>query len=467
MPAIRDSVYSLRFTVYSFLLCTSLHCAGQVSSSSASVTKILFVLDASGSMKGTWQGKSKFDLAKEILVQTIDSISASTPNVEFALRLMGHQYPRSENNCADTKLEVGFSKNNSSLIAEELSHVTPQGQTPIAFSLEQSLNDFGNDSLSTNAIILITDGEETCSGNLCGLAEKFEEKRIALKPYIVGLGLSDSLKKKFECIGTFYDVQSETSFGSVLNVVISRVLNRTSSQINLLDAYEKPTETNVEVTLYDHYSGKVRYNFVHTMNAKGNPDTLFPDPKGRYDLEVHTFPPVTKKNIQLVQGIHNTIAVDAPQEILDLQIEGTVQASFTNVQCLVRQEGHHEILNAQDLNTSQRYLAGKYDLEILTLPRIEYYDVELEQGKSTVIKIPLNGTLTVNPPEPGVAQLFLQDGNNLVKVIDYYKINAPKSISVQPGKYLVVFRPDKGKQSSKTRLVPVTVSAGKTMTIKL
>ncbi|MFI5135167.1 MAG: vWA domain-containing protein, partial [Chitinophagales bacterium] len=88
-------------------------------------TDILLVLDGSGSMKGEWKGTSKFDLAKEILVRTIDSVSKSNQRVQFALRVFGHQFPRTANNCKDTKLEVAFSKGNASAIQQRLNQIHP------------------------------------------------------------------------------------------------------------------------------------------------------------------------------------------------------------------------------------------------------------------------------------------------------------------------------------------------------
>ena len=116
------------------------------SQSRTSSTNILFVLDGSGSMKGQWKGTSKFDLAKEILIKTIDSVTKSNQKVQFALRVFGHQFPRTANNCKDTKLEVGFSKGNAAAIEARLKQIHPQGQTPIEFTLIQSLNDFPKDS---------------------------------------------------------------------------------------------------------------------------------------------------------------------------------------------------------------------------------------------------------------------------------------------------------------------------------
>jgi Ca-activated chloride channel family protein len=431
-----------------------------------SVTRILFVLDASGSMKGEWNGTPKFDLAKKILNSTIDSVSRTNQKVEFALRVFGEQSPRSANNCKDTKLEVPFSKGNALEISEKLRQLHPQGQTPIEFTLIQSLDDFPKDSTAINAIILITDGNETCDGNFCDLTSGFEEKRIALRPFIVGLGLNDSLKKKFECLGSFYDVQNEDMLSSTMKIVISRVLNPTSCQINLLDAYGNPSETNVEMTLYDHNTKVVRYHFIHTLNSKGIPDTLTLDPKYAYDLEVHSIPEIFKKEIRLVPGTHNIIAAEVPMGTLDVRLE-TSGNGFQSLPCIVRKAGEGEILFVQDVNTSQRYLTGNYDLEILTLPETMIKNISIEEGKTNTIKIPKPGVLLVTPSEAGVGSIFLEKENQLVKVYDYGLLRQQRSLNLQPGTYIIIYRPDKFKQAERTKQITVQIISGKTSSIRL
>ena len=425
--------------------------------------RILFVLDASGSMKGEWNGTSKFDLAKKILGNTIDSVERTNQHLEFALRVFGHQSPRESNNCTDTKLEVGFSKGNAAAITGRLKQIRPQGQTPIEFTISEALNDFP-DSASTNAIILITDGNETCGGNFCDLATKMEAKHIALRPFIVGLGLNDSLKKKFECLGSFYDVQNEDMLSSTMKVVISRVLNPTTCQINLLDAYGNPTETNIEMTLYNHDTKQVKYQFIHTLNSRGAPDTLRLDSKYKYDLTVHSIPEVKKENIELVPGSHNIIAAAVPMGSLEIKQEGIVGGS--SLSCLVRQSGENSILHVQDANSIQRYLAGNYDLEILTLPEIYMKNVIIEEAKTNAIKIPKAGTLVITPSDAGVASVFLNE-NEITKVYDFGSIKQQQTLNLQPGKYLLVYRTDKGKQAEKTKQYSIQIYSGKTSSIRL
>jgi Ca-activated chloride channel family protein len=426
---------------------------------------MLFVLDASGSMKSIWNGKTKFELAAEILSTTIDSVTRSNQKAQFALRVFGHQSPRSANNCRDSRLEVPFSKGNAVQIIQRLTQLRPQGQTPIEYSLKQSLTDFP-DTTATNAIILITDGNETCGGDYCRLAAEMAARNIALRPFIVGLGLNDSLKKKLECLGNFFDVQNEDMFSQTMRVIISRVLNPTTCQINLLDAYDNPTKTNVEMTLYDRASGVAKYQFIHTLNSRGLPDTLQLDPKFQYDLTIHSIPEVKRSGIGLAAGTHNIISAAVPMGTLELIQEGASGSGSTPV-CVIRKSGEGAILQVQDAGTSQRYLAGNYDLEILTLPEIFLKEVRIDDSKTNTIKIPRAGILLITPGEAGVASVFSEKDDKFTKVYDFGAVRQQRSLSLQPGRYVVIYRPDKGKQAERTKQTPVLITSGKTTSIRL
>ncbi len=244
------------------------------------LTRIEFVFDASYSMFGQWQSGMKMDLAKKMLSEFLDSIEG-TPDLEIAFRAYGHQVPlRPERSCTDTKLEVPFSKNNYQAIRNKLKTIVPKGTTPIAYTLEQCGGDFPTASSPNvrNIIILITDGIEECDGDPCAVSLALQKKGIVLKPFVIGVGLDESFMNAFGCIGKFYDASSESNFKSILNVVISQALNSTTVQVNLNDQIGRPTETDVNMTFYDQQSGVIHYNYIHTINNKGVPDTLVLDP---------------------------------------------------------------------------------------------------------------------------------------------------------------------------------------------
>ena len=93
-------------------------------------TRVLFLLDGSGSMKETWNGRTKFEIARELLEEAIDSIAGENKPVEFGLRVFGHQSPRELKNCEDSRLEVSFGRDNADQVRESLSRIDPKGYTP-------------------------------------------------------------------------------------------------------------------------------------------------------------------------------------------------------------------------------------------------------------------------------------------------------------------------------------------------
>ncbi|GAB4319846.1 MAG: hypothetical protein Kow00127_12090 [Bacteroidales bacterium] len=429
------------------------------------LTRILFVFDASQSMYGRWQSDVKIIIARKLLSNLLDSLK-ETPHIDLALRLYGHQFRFPPQVCNDTKLVVPFGgEDNITRIKHKLRTITPKGTTPIAYALEQAANDFPECDNCRNIIILITDGLEECDGDPCAVSQELQKKGLILKPFIIGIG--KNFQEAFDCVGTYFDAANEEDFGKALNVVISQALNTTTAQVNLLDSYDKPTETNVPMTFYDDFSGRIQYNFVHTLNSKGVPDTLVIDPLITYDIEVHTIPPRRVDNITLTPGKHTTIGIKVPQGTLDLYLESR-DKTVQNLKCIVRQDGHSETLNVQTFGTTEKYLTGKYDLEILTLPRIYIDDVEIKQSHTTKIQIPMPGIAVIEKKAMGYGGIYLEKDNKLELVYNFREQNMGReTLALQPGSYRAIFRPRASNRSFYTVEQRFTVESGKSVSVKL
>ena len=429
-------------------------------------TRILFVLDGSQSMYARWENGQKMQIATRLLRGIVDSLK-SAENVELALRAYGHQNNVTSDgrNCKDTKLEVPFSPTNHSKIISKLSSIRPRGTTLIAYSLEQAANDFPEDANARNVIILITDGIEECDGDPCAVSLALQKRGVVLKPFVIGLGLEPDVIDAFKCVGNYYDATSEETFKDVLGIVISQALNNTTAQVNLLDELGRPTETNVPMTFYDVFSGQVRYNYLHTINSRGNPDTIPLDPLGSYNLTVHTIPPVKKKDIKLISGKHSTIALDAPQGDLKLKMNGYNE--YKDLKAIVRQGSKNEVLVVQNFNETQRYITGKYDLEILTLPRTYIKDVNVAQSRTTTVEIPQAGLVTINSSSKGHGSVFQMDGEEMVWVCNLNPMSNREAIVLQPGRYRIVVRPTNSKQSIYTKEEAFEIHSGQSVQVKL
>ena len=430
--------------------------------------RILFLLDASGSMNQKLNSLSRFETAQKLLFELADSLGKSKSNVEFGIRVFGHQFPNGVHNCTDSKLEIPFAKNNAQTIYRKLKQIHPKGYTPLAYSIFKAAEqDFPNaNAINPNAldaIVLITDGVETCDGDPCAAALLLEKKRIALKPFIIGLGLQDSFIKKFSCVGTYFDAKTEEGFRLILKSVVSQIMNTTTVQVNLINEKGEANETNVELTFADSYSHLLKYSFVHSLNDKGIADTLKLDPIGKYDLKIHTMPAVLKEGIVLEPGRHNIIAADIPQGNLQLTLVGnpTPMALYTPPQCVIRQTNKTEIVNVQEFGSMNRYLSGEYDLEILSLPTIEMRGVLLKPSETKTINLPAAGTLSVFFEEAGLASVYSNEMTRLKKIYDWGDVASNTyELNLQPGEYDVVFYPSNRRGSDYTATKHFKIQTG-------
>jgi len=399
-------------------------------------TRILFLFDASQSMIGTWQSDVKINIARKMMSELLDSLEG-VPNLELALRCYGHTKNYPPQDCDDTRLEVPFGPDNIDKIKLKLKTISPRGTTPIAYSLERAGGDFPSCENCRNIIILITDGLEECNGDPCAVSLALQKKGVILKPFIIGIG--KSFAEQFNCVGTYFDATTEKQFRTALNVVISQALNSTTCQVNLLDKEGNPTETNVNMTFFDKVSGLPIYNFVHSLNNKGFPDTLVVDPLISYRIQVHTIPPVFIDSLELTPGKHTIVGVSAPQGYLDVRTNG-LAVSKNQVVCLVRHANELQTLNAQYLFTKEKYICGKYDLEIMTLPRTFINDVSIDQSTVTTVEIPSPGTTIFEIQSPGYGSLYVYRDNGFEWVYNFKGSGEQETLMLQPGDYMAVYR---------------------------
>ena len=447
-------IYNLTFNIQHSL-------KGQVTN------RILFIFDDSYSMYAPWNSNIKIEVAKKIMGEFLDSLK-TIPDLELALRCYGHQtFIKPERNCKDTKLEIPFANasSNALKIKQRIQRLEPLGTTPIAYSLGECSADFTPCSNCRNIIILITDGIEECGGNPCEVSAALQKKGIFLRPFVIGVGLDVKFADVFGCMGKFYDVSNEANFKDVLNLVLTEAISQTTVQVDLLDITKKPTETDVNMTFYDSNTKQIKYNYLHTINHRGNPDTLVLSPNCNYDLVVHTIPPIEKKNITITKGKHNVIPMDAPQGYLRLELDGQGNNYYPTT--VIRKKGEMNTLTIQDFGKTEKYIVGKYDLEILTLPRIKLNDVEIIQSTTNTIKVPTSGNVYLSKGSKGYGSIFTDDGKKVSWVCNLNSNLQTEIIYLQPGDYKLEFRYENSKETIQTIERKFTIISSTTFNLKL
>jgi hypothetical protein len=164
------------------------------------------ILDSSGSMADvTNTGEPRIDAAKRVLNDVVDAIPEDRPEINVGFRVFGHLGNNEESgraeSCQSSDLTVPIDGVNKEALRAQVADYAPVGWTPIGLSLERAGGDFPAASEEVvNAIILVTDGLETCDSDPCAVATALKGSDAAVTVYVVGLGLDEEELRITSCI---------------------------------------------------------------------------------------------------------------------------------------------------------------------------------------------------------------------------------------------------------------------------
>lgn len=422
------------------------------------VTRVLFILDASYSMNRKWDNEMMWDIAKRTLAEFATTLDKKH-HVALALRVYGHNFDVSYNNCTDTKLEVPLDTNNSSIIKQVLSTLKYNGTTPIAYSLSFAREDF-KDLKGKNNIILITDGEESCGGNPCKISRILQENGICLKPIVIGLNISEFGIENLKCIGEVSNSKTAKELKNNLDNALDKVLDKTTFQINLLNSATLPKETDVPITI-NSLSGTFKKTVYHTINSKGFPDTMYFNDLLEFQLKIHTIPPINK-SINIKRFEHNTITIPAAQGILKFNIETKIPPQF---EVLIRND--QKTIHVTTSNKETKLLVGLYDLDILSIPRLSFKNVMIKGEQKEVIQIPNPGILNISKEKTVIGGIYLIEQKKLKKIYSIQPNTLPENIQILPGNYTIVYRNLNALSIYDTKEKVVTIKGGDKVLVTL
>ena len=151
-------------------------------------TNVELIIDASNSMWGQIEGVAKIAIAKDVLEQIINGLP---DEMNVGLRLYGHRYGLNDRRaCQDTELNVPIGPIDKPVLIDIIKKIQPKGKTPLVFSVLQAGDDFKD--IPNGSIILITDGIESCDGDIDAIAPALKESGIELKLHIVGFDIKEA-----------------------------------------------------------------------------------------------------------------------------------------------------------------------------------------------------------------------------------------------------------------------------------
>jgi hypothetical protein len=183
---------------------------------------VLLVLDASGSMNQSIQGRgTRFEAAKAAMREVMGKLSAKT---RVALRAYGHQFSPAAKNCNDTALVADFMgvEQARDQLPRQVNELQARGYTPITLALQRAAEDIAQEPALEHVVVLISDGRETCSGDPCAAARALVSGDAKLIVHVVGLGVDAATRTQLQCIaavarGVYFDAATSSDLSDRLS----------------------------------------------------------------------------------------------------------------------------------------------------------------------------------------------------------------------------------------------------------
>lgn len=205
-------------------LCALLICG----TAAAAADPAIVVLDVSGSMWGQMAGRTKIEIAREAVHE---SMAQWPPDRDLGLIAYGH---RSKTDCADIETVVPAARLDRSSFQRAVDALVPRGMTPIGDALRtaaRSLPEAGGAS----TILLISDGEDTCGIDPCAVAKELHARNVDLRIHVVGFDIGETAARgQLACVaeatgGRYFDARDPGGLSRALGAAIHRTTKGTAA----------------------------------------------------------------------------------------------------------------------------------------------------------------------------------------------------------------------------------------------
>lgn len=188
-------------------------------SAKAEDLNVLLLVDGSGSMEDPLgsTGQQKMDVSKKVLKQFVNKAS----NMSLGFRV----YSATSGDCDDTQNLISVAPlGDKTKFLRAIGDLEPNGKTPLAYSIEQGINDFRGGK--EKVMVIVTDGLETCDGDPCAAATK--AKSYGITVHVIAVGLGDEEDATLRCVATngggkFYSADTIPEFETAIKEVAKTV----------------------------------------------------------------------------------------------------------------------------------------------------------------------------------------------------------------------------------------------------
>ncbi len=159
----------------------------------AAQERVMLILDSSGSMWGQVDGVNKYLIARKVIGRVLGDIDET---VNMGVMAYGH---RRKGDCGDIQTLVPVGPVEPEKFMSRINKIQPRGKTPISDAVRRAAEALKY-SEERATIVLVSDGLETCGADPCALASELEKLGVDFTVHVVGFDLGNEDVKTLSCL---------------------------------------------------------------------------------------------------------------------------------------------------------------------------------------------------------------------------------------------------------------------------
>lgn len=311
---------------------------------------IALILDASGSMQAALDGSTRLVVAKDAIINL--STQLADNNTQASLWVYGHRLPQDDPaaSCQDIEEVIPSGPVDAQQFATVVGNLNAIGYTPISTTLQMAAERLpagGN-----NTIVLVSDGEETCSGNPCAVAQALDAANVDLVVNTIGFAADAVTREQLACIaevtgGIYLDAPNADDLNAALVQAAAppatvRIVDPDGNVLPDIPFQVTDTDTNTRVG-----------TFASTASL----------PAGSYEVRVQVDPAVVEQVTLVPKDVVDIVVM--PIEIGTIALVDPEGNPITDLSLAVSETATSILVGTR--NGSINVPPGDYTVEIRTL----------------------------------------------------------------------------------------------------
>jgi Ca-activated chloride channel homolog len=432
----------------------------------AQQSNLTLILDASGSMWGKIDGKTKIGIAKEVMEELINGLPDT---MEVGLVAYGH---RRKGDCKDVEELVKLSRLDKKALINKIRAIQPKGKTPMALALKQTVSQL-KDQKGDVIVVLVSDGKETCDEDPCGIVSSLKKANKHFKLYVIGFDVTKQEREQLDCMaraggGVYYAAKDADELKLAARQVVMKSQNFGELEIS-------PTKSGHLFKAFVAISNSSDGGRVVAGYSTDQVPFTGKIPPGTYDVIVKDLSVVQKPSME-IKGV-NVKTGETTQRSVEFAREGELRMQARKmgkpIRALYRiyKTGEKEYLYSRYTKdngmTIQKLLEGSYDVcfqdrSVLSKPE--------RWARNILVKADEPGDASVEFPEEGVLKITATMNGSPARVLyivykaddatnrvtqGYTNVKKGQTHRLLPGRYRVQYIVKKPQKINKDVIVEV------------